>query len=555
MKKRSLLFLSFIFWLGTAAAQQTVGLFLNDSLSVNGYVLFSNNNNTYLIDNCGKVVNTWQSDYPSTSGIYLLENGNLLRSARIFGSFNVGGSGGRLELFNWAGDLLWAYNYATPTRHQHHDLKPMPNGHILLLVWESKTQAEAIAAGRRPNTVTGGGLWPEVIVEIEPVGTDQIHTVWEWHLWDHLVQDFDNSKNNFGTVADNPGLLNINVSGTGAGSTNVDWIHLNSIDYNPELDQVLVSSRQLSEIWIIDHSTTTQEAAGHTGGNSGKGGDLIYRWGNPRMYGRGMAADQQLWGQHNAAWITAEDHPHSGKLMVFNNGQGRPGGNHSSVDILAPPSDAGGGYILDGDQPFGPAGFEWSYAAPGFYAPNISGAHALPGGNTFICEGTEGRFFEITPGGQVVWEYINPVSGPGPVAQGQNPLQNSTFRATRYPADYGAFAGRDLTPGDPLELNPLPYDCAIYENPPVAVNPEPAKLEGVAVVNNPVGNTLWLQNESGQALLLEVFDPAGRLVSTRIQAGFQIRMDASEWRSGVYFIRISNEDRSRVMMARVMKTG
>lgn len=551
MKKRTLLF-CFLFWAGWMTAQQTVGLFLNDSLSVNGYVLFSNNNHTYLIDNCGKVVNTWLSNYPSTSGIYLLENGNLLRSARVNGNFNVGGSGGRIELFNWAGDLLWAYNYATSTRHQHHDLKPMPTGHILLLAWESKTQAEAIAAGRRPNTVTGGGLWPEVIVEIEPVGTDQIHTVWEWHLWDHLVQDFDDTKNNFGSVAGSPGLLNINVSGTGAGSTNVDWIHLNSIDYNPDLDQILVSSRQLSEIWIIDHSTTTEEAAGHTGGNAGKGGDFLYRWGNPRMYGRGLTTNQQLWGQHNANWITAQDHPDNGKIMAFNNGQGRPGGNYSSVDILMPPMDPNGGYLLNADLPFGPADFDWSYAADGFYAPNISGAHALPGGSTFICEGTEGRFFEITPSGQVVWEYINPVSGPGPVAQGQNPLQNSTFRATRHPADYGAFTGRDLTPGGPLELNPLPYDCTIYADSPVAVEPEPDKLQGVGVLNNPVENTLHLYNHTGQPIFWDVFDATGRWITTQASSGFSIQTDVSGWKAGVYYIRIFDAARRRMRVEKVV---
>ena len=66
---------------------------------------------------------------------------------------------------------------------------------------------------------------------------------------------------------------------------------------------------------------------------------------------------------------------------------------------------------------------------------------------------------------RLVWEYITAYSQFGAATQGENPFGNSTFRAYRYAPDYAAFEGRDMTPGDPVELNPLPFDCALYPAP------------------------------------------------------------------------------------------
>ena len=132
-------------------------------------------------------------------------------------------------------------------------------------------------------------MWSESIFEIKPIGSDSAEIVWEWHLWDHLVQDVNPNLSNYGVISEHPELLNINLGQVGFGmssfgSDNADWIHFNSIDYNPYLDQIVLSSRMMNEIYIIDHSTTTQEAASHSGGNSGKGGDFLYRWGKPQNY-------------------------------------------------------------------------------------------------------------------------------------------------------------------------------------------------------------------------------------------------------------------------------
>ena len=65
-----------------------------------------------------------------------------------------------------------------------------------------------------------------------------------------------------------------------------------------------------------------------------------------------------------------------------------------------------------------------------FFSPRISNAQRLPNGNTLIDEGAFGRFFEVTPEGDVVWEYVNPYFGGPPKAQ-----TNAVFRAYRYTAE------------------------------------------------------------------------------------------------------------------------
>ncbi len=260
-----------------------------------------------------------------------------------------------------------------------------------MIARETKTDAEAIAAGRNPDMIPHRGeLWPDHIIEVEPIGPTGGNIVWEWHVWDHLIQDYDPSKQNYGVVADHPELVDINF-----GSARADWIHMNSIDYNEEFDQILVSVNAFQEIWVIDHSTNSEEAAGHTGGNSGKGGDILYRWGNPQAYRAGNANDQKFFHQHDAQWIES-GYPGESNILVFNNGRDRPDGLYSSVDEIVPPVDENGNYSLTPGFPYGPEVQTWVYTAESptdFYSPNLSGAQRLPNGNTLICNGANGYFF------------------------------------------------------------------------------------------------------------------------------------------------------------------
>lgn len=393
-----------------------------------GYSLFTpmSSTETYLINSGGSTVHTWSSEYRPGLSVYLLENGTLMRTANTGDStFNAGGAGGRVEQFNWDGDLLWHFEYSDSQHRLHHDIEVLPNSNILMVAWELKTEAEAIAAGRNPTLLSDGELWVNHIIEVQPSGTNAGTIVWEWHAWDHLVQDYDVTKPNYGVVADHPELIDLNFTGNPA----ADWHHVNSIDYNAELDQVLLSVRSFSEIWIIDHSTTTEQAAGLSGGDSGMGGDLLYRWGNPRAHGAGTTGDQQLFAQHDAEWI-ADALPGAGNILIFNNGQGRSGDNYSSIDEIVPPLAPDGTY--SNSSAFGPAAPVWTYSATpatNFYAERISGSQRLPNGNTLVCDGPAGHFFEVTAAGTSVWEHTH---------------SSEVFRVERYAADYAGFAGTDL---------------------------------------------------------------------------------------------------------------
>jgi hypothetical protein len=397
-----------------------------------GYNLFAplGSTNTHLMDNDGHIVHTWASGYRPGNAVYLLEDGTLLRTGNTGGTnLNNGGAGGRIERLDWDGNVLWACHYTGANYRAHHDVAPMPNGHILVIAWERKSYVEAVAAGRDPALLAAGELWADHVVEIAPTGTWGGEIVWEWHVWDHLIQDHDNTKAHYDVVADHPERIDLNF----ASASSADWNHINAIAYNAELDQILLSVREFSEVWIIDHGTTTGEAAGSTGGRYGRGGDLLYRWGNPQAYGAGTSADQQLFVQHHAQWI-ADDCPGAGNLLVFNNGQGRGGGNWSTVDEIAPPLAADGSY--SNALPYAPAHADWSYTGSppaSFYAANISGAQRLPNGHTLVCDGPTGRFFEVTADGETVWSYA---------------LNESVFRVTRHGYDYAGLAGTDLNPGD-----------------------------------------------------------------------------------------------------------
>lgn len=309
--------------------------------------------------------------------------------ARQGNSFQGGGMCGQVQKVDWDGNVLWNYICSTTTYCSHHDIHPMPNGNVLLIVYELKTSAEVTQAGCK----WAHTMWPDMILEIEPSGTSGGNIVWEWHTWDHLVQDYDPSKDNYGVVADHPELLDINY---GNSQQTKDWMHVNGIDYNEELDQIVFSSHYLNEFYVIDHSTTTEEAAGHTGGNSGKGGDFLYRWGNPAAY---RASGTKIFSVvHDAHWIPPGHH-RAGSLVGFNNNG--VSFTKSSVDLITPPYD-GYNYSLIPGSAYTPSTYTWRHACNG-HTNNEGGCHNLPNGNILVCITQAGFIYEVDSNNVLLW--------------------------------------------------------------------------------------------------------------------------------------------------------
>ena len=458
-KKRRLgiLFILLLMIFPASAQERTVGVLVNTEAAYEGYTLFSpaNTPSVYLMDNEGRIIHTWEIE--NTEGVmeaHLRENGHLVVVAGPRDTPNTPSSVqrvGSIREYTWNNRFVWEYHhqFVALGLDQHHAIDILPNGNILAIARNRRPMNEAAAMGLKPQfsaALQNRPLYVDIIAEIDP-SSNKI--VWRWDTWDHLAQNLDADLPNYGPIAQHPQRIDINYQPRLIGdmSRPYDWMHANAVNYHPKLDQIVISVREFNELWIIDHSASTAEAAGPAG-------DLLWRWGNPAAYQQGdPAADRQLFLQHDVQWIV-EGLPGAGNILIFNNQHiGADGEEYSSVLELKPPLRPDGSY--DWEQE---AEIVWSYAADGFYSSVLSGAQRLPNGNTLITEGRRGRLIEVSADGEVVWEFVNPATSRGLIKQGDPPnphgihfsQRNTLFRVRKYPPDHLAFAGRDMTPGDRL---------------------------------------------------------------------------------------------------------
>ena len=441
----------------------------NPGKAYNGYTLFSPHTIggagvTFLIDMNGNVVHTW----PRVSNPKLYEDGHIV---------------GAFKEMDWEGNIIWEWSPPEDRpniKPQHHDMWRIYNTklkeHTYIGVVEYKpTQEEAVAAGCNPTkdysrTTTAG------FVEVDKGE----NIIWEWNFLEHTIQDVNPDWPNYvgkgKTIADYPGRTDVNwltdqnrMGRTPVHGLSYDWQHVNSIDYNEELDHVVINAKHFSEFYVVDHGATfiPNDPEGSRKLASGPKGDFIYRFGNPSAYKQGDAPSfvnegyQQMYGAHNIQWIK-KGLPGADNFLIFNNGNYNPRGTQSEILEINPFLDAEknntGKYVNPPDAGYNRQTKDsnqivWSYKSArqsSFYSNFLSGCQRLPNGNTFICSGATGHFFEVTPDGEVVWEYINPVNrfsgAVAPIQKDSDDIVFAVFRAYRYGPDYPGLAGKDLTP-------------------------------------------------------------------------------------------------------------
>ncbi|HTN46671.1 MAG TPA: aryl-sulfate sulfotransferase [Flavipsychrobacter sp.] len=510
---------------------------------------------TLLLDTNGTTVKTWTHGAAARTGYscYLEPGGTLVRTViNSSNSFTGGPITGKVQKVNYAGNLLWDFTYSTANYCTHHDICVMPNGNVLLIAYERKTAAEVAQAG---CSSFSGEMWPDKIVEVQPTGLTTGNIVWEWHAWDHLVQETDpNAANYQSSVLNHPELLDINYQAS------KDWLHVNGVDYNPMLDQIVISSHNTSEIYVIDHSTTTAEAASHTGGNSGKGGDFLYRFGNPEAYGATVAATIDVC--HDAHWIP-EDCPRGGMLAYYNNYG--ISNNASCGDIIQQPYLGNYQYQVTPGSVLSPNTYTKRIASAGFNS-NMGSFQQLPNGNHLISIATAGIIKEFDSTGTLLWTktmngatpkvwrysscYVDSAAPPIPVVtQSGNTLSSSAATTYQWYKNGDLIAGATSQTYSPASSGNFVVRTTntagcVHQYSPTFKFTSATGLGTVtrslttAVYPNPATQTVRVNYKSlGSNVTISVLDAMGKIIMQK--QNIEI-IDLTGLPRGLYLVKLSN---------------
>ena len=559
---------------------QTEVLYWDASNAYNGYTLFAARGKTYLVDMEGYVINQWNVG----TNPRLLDNGNLLDASKA----DPSGFNGFIEL-DWSGNTVWTYTEKRSNYFPHHDWTRIYNKKLqayttLYIANKNITNEQALAAGATPANAPYSGVQMDAIVEVDMNG----NVVWEWWFFDHVIQDIDPAKSNYvgsgKTISDYPGKININLTGV---PLRKDWLHCNSIDYNEELDQIVINS-VAGEFYIIDHGNTfiAGDPTASTALAATSAGDFLYRFGDPARYGQGnppsiganwttsTTGNKQIGGSHDVHWIKP-GLPGAGNIQIFNNGEYlfertsqsyifevNPYYNSQKVNTgsYVNPPDAGYyTWVYPNNDAMKQNKFisnqvVWIYNSKNdqnFFSTIGGSEQRLPNGNTLICSDSQGHLFEVTYGDattspQVVWEYINPVTEDGikQIIKDQYPMYNSVFRCYRYTSDDAALKGKTLSKGstisgkNPEYLKPEDLLADVASSSQVV----PAEFKLSQNYPNPFNPSTKISFSlpSSQNVSLKVYDVLGNEVATLVNEEkspgvYEVSFDARRLPSGVYF--------------------
>jgi hypothetical protein len=481
MKK--LFLLSYYFFLAFSLLAQesfmvkTETRYWDASRTYDGYTLFGTRGTTYLIDFEGHVIHTW----PIGTNPRFTEGGTLLDA--------IGGNPSNQnswEELDWDGNIVWQYSENRTNYHGHHDFEKiydtkLGDSAFIYIANKDLTSQQCLDAGcNDSNTYTNPQM--DAVVEVDMQG----NIIWEWCFFDHVVQDLYPSLPTYGVIANTPGKINLNLAGNPVKS---DWLHCNSLDYNQDMDLIVINSVH-GEFYVIDHGNTMVpgDTAASIALAASSAGDFLYRFGDPAKYDQGeppsvlenwdksTTGNKQIGGAHDVQWIKP-GLPGEGNFLIFSNSENlfeltpqsyifeiNPFLNASGTntgDFVNPP-DAGYTQVSSPDANLMKEKKKiskqvvWRYSSKNntsFYSTIGSSAQRLPNGNTFICSMNDGHFFEVAPSDSaIVWEYINPMTRDGikRIKTDHYPTYNGVFRAYRYASDHPALAGHDLTPGSTM---------------------------------------------------------------------------------------------------------
>ena len=341
-----------------------------------GYNLFNGPDGIVrLVNMAGVEVHRWTSPVAGRilSLAEPLANGHVLATVK---NSNQAGGNIAVELDN-ENRVVWTYVLTgTNSDYIHHEVERLANGNTLLLC----------AQGINVPSISPQLIVDDYIIEVDPQG----NVVWSWYTWQHFAE--------FGFDPQAKQLI-ANAAGT--------WAHTNAVSPLPpsrhtlpalQPGNLLVSQRDTNIMFIIDRAT----------------GSVVWKMG---------PANPLTQGQH-APHMIPQGLPGAGNILVFDNGSG--------TGYPAPGQARAFSRVLEIDPATQQTMWDYDAGKSGlfsrlFFSDVVSNAQRLTNGNTMVCSGVTGRLFEITPSGDLVWEYMSPYFALLPGNQ-KGPLIYRAFR-------------------------------------------------------------------------------------------------------------------------------
>jgi len=485
-----------------------------------GYNFYTISNISYLDDLDGNNIHTWTCSKGKVMG-----HAHLLRDSSVLFPYIINNNGftgtaqmpgGGFQIIKWDGTVSWEYTYYSSTYVPDHDIEPIyytndinekPSILVICSTVEKgngKVTSNKIAELKPigSDSATVNKFTSNKIIELKPVGSDSATVKWEWYAYDHHADS--------GTGTDSAQLLDLKYGYTSShhwGWFSSEWLHSNNLSYNPKLDQIILSINFLSEFIILDHSTTSEEAASHSGGKYGKGGDILYRWGCPSNYG--CSGTQYLHRPHGACWIsnympgTRKPLPGAGHVLDLSNE------SEQAYEIALPGTN--GVYTRTAKSAYEPS------VPTKTFSPEVGidqgNMQRLPNGNTLIHLGSAGGAAEYDSSGNIVATWTSDEVGTNQIFRIDSAYLGSTSLDTGY--YFNAI--------NTASVNNRRASCGLHVSCSMG--------KGVAV---------FTVDGAGNNTVFSVFSTDGRAIFRRSAVGNVLAWNCGNVARGAYYVQVTS---------------